>query len=187
MQKLLALDSALFRLINQRWHNDLFDWLLPVVRNSYFSIPLYLFLLIFVICNGKKNIGWWLVFAACVPILTDTVSSKLIKEHIFRLRPCNDPAMADGLRFLLSYKPQSSSFTSSHATTHFGMAVFFHATLKNFIGKWSLLFFLWAFVIVYAQVYVGVNFPGDIICGAVTGAAIGYIVAFYSNKYFSLA
>jgi len=187
MQNLLTLDKSLFRLINQQWHNPFFDWLLPLVRNSYFSLPLYLFLLLFVIINGKKNIGWWIVFAACVPILTDFVSSKLIKENIIRLRPCNDPMMAEGLRFLLSYKPQSSSFTSSHATSHFGLAMFFHSTLKNIIGKWSLLFFLWAFIIVYAQVYVGVHFPGDIICGALIGMAIGYFVSRLFNKNYSLA
>lgn len=187
MHTLIGLDKSLFRLINQRWHNDLFDAILPLVRNSYFSIPLYLFLLIFVITNGKKNVGWWIIFAACLPILTDFVSSKLIKENIWRVRPCNDPDMAQGLRFLVYHRPQSSSFTSSHATSHFGMAVFFYLTLKNIIGNWALLFFLWAFLIVYAQVYVGVHYPIDVICGGIIGSLIGYILARTFNKNYLLA
>lgn len=187
MQNIIGLDKDLFRLINQSWQNAFFDYILPLVRNSYFSIPLYLFLLLLAIVNFKKNAGWWIIFAACLPILTDFVSSKLIKENIWRVRPCNDPSMADGLRFLVNYRPKSSSFTSSHATSHFGLAVYFYMTLKNIIGKWALLFFLWALMIVYAQVYVGVHYPIDIICGGLIGSAIGYFVASTFNKNYSLA
>ena len=187
MHKIIQLDRALFKLINQTWHNELFDSIFPLIRNSIFWIPLYLFLLIFMLINFKKGVLWWAIFAACTAILTDFVSSKLIKENIIRLRPCNDPALADTMRFLLNYRPQSSSFTSSHAATHFALAVFFYLTLKNFIGKWALLFFLWAFLIVYAQVYVGVHFPLDIICGAIIGIAIGYFTGYTFNKKHLLA
>ncbi len=187
MRNIIDLDKSLFRLINQRWHNDFFDWLLPVVRHANYSVPLYVFLLLFVIVNFKKKAWPWVLFAALLPAVTDLISSKLLKGTFPRLRPCNDPEMADGLRFLLSYRPQSSSFPSSHAVTHFAMAVFFYFTLKNIIGRWALLFFLWAFIIIYAQVYVGVHFPIDVICGAFTGSIIGYILSYIFNKKFLLA
>lgn len=187
MYSIIRVDRELFKLINQTWQNSIFDQVFPLIRNSIFWIPLYLFLLLFLIINHKKNIFWWIIFAASTAILTDFVSSKLIKENIMRLRPCNDPTLADSMHFLLNYRPQSSSFTSSHAATHFALAVFFYLTLRNIIGRWALLFFLWAFLIVYAQVYVGVHFPLDVFCGAIIGTGIGYFTSCTFNKKHLLA
>ncbi len=94
--------------------------------------------------------------------------------------------MADSVRFLLNYKPISSSFTSSHATNHFGIAAFLYYSLKDIFGKWPRIFFLWAFLIGYAQVYVGVHYPGDIIAGALIGILLGYLWAKVFNKYIGL-
>ena len=187
MQTVVKLDKYLFELINNRWHNDFFDMLMPFVRNSQTWIPLYLFLLVFVILNFEKNKWWWLLFAACIPILTDFISSDLIKNNIPRLRPCNDPGMTDTFRFLLNYRPQSSSFTSSHAANHFALGAFFYFTFKNKIGKWGHLFFAWATLICYAQIYVGVHFPLDVICGALVGFTIGYFSSSLFNQKFSLS
>ena len=180
------LDKNLFERINGQWHNEFFDLCLPLVRSPQLWIPLYLFLLIFVAMNMPKNKWWWILFAAILPVVTNYVSSDIIKEHIIRLRPCNDPEMASALRFLLSYRPQSSSFTSSHATNHFGLATFFYFTLRDVFGKKALLFFVWAFIIIYAQVYVGVHYPLDVVCGGITGFTIGYFFSRVFNQKFRL-
>ena len=182
MDKLLQLDKQFFQAINGRWHNSFFDAIMPFIRNSNFWIPLYLFLLLFAIFNFKKNTCWWIFFAAGTVIISNFISSDIIKENILRLRPCNDPQLADTVRVLVTYRPQSSSFTSSHATNHFAMAAFFYFTLKQFMGKWAILFFIWASLICYAQVYVGVHFPLDIICGGLIGFVFGYLSARSFNK-----
>ncbi len=171
-------DRALLRTINARWHNPFFDWLMPFLRNADTWVPLYLFLILFVLLNYRKTGWWWVLAAAATPALADFVSSHLLKEFFFRLRPCNEPAIASWLRILpgLSF-PQSSSFTSSHATNHFAMAVFLFMTLKNQIGNLAWLFYVWAASICYAQVYVGVHYPFDVICGGIIGALLGWGVA----------
>ena len=186
MNKLFQLDKHFFQLINGKWHNDLFDTLMPYIRNSITWIPLYLFLLVFTFSNFKKNTWWWLFFAAGTVIISNFISSDLIKENFLRLRPCNDPDLSGSIRVLVTYRPQSSSFTSSHATNHFAMAAFFYFTLKKKLGNWALLFFLWAISICYAQVYVGVHFPLDVISGAVIGFVFGYLSARSFNKTYDL-
>lgn len=42
--------------------------------------------------------------------------------------------------------------------------------------------FLWAAVICYAQIYVGVHFPVDILCGTLLGCTAGYITGAIFNK-----
>jgi membrane-associated phospholipid phosphatase len=177
-------DRNLLRHINADWHNSFLDWLLPFLRNADMWAPLYLFLILFVLLNCKKNGWWWLLAAVSTSIITNYTSSNLIKENIWRLRPCNDPALAGWLRTLPGiYLPESSSFTSSHAANHFGMAIFLFLTLKNVMGKWRYLFFVWAASICYAQMYIGVHYPFDIICGAAVGSMIGFVTASVFRKF----
>jgi membrane-associated phospholipid phosphatase len=184
--QILQWDKDLFFAINNGSSNTVFDAMLPYSRISNVWIPFYLFLLAFITINYKsKSIPWILFFIATVAC-SDWISSAVIKPNFFRLRPCQDPDLAARIRILVKYCPQSSSFTSSHAVNHFGMAMFIYTTLKNEAGKWLKLVFAWAIIIIYAQVYVGVHYPGDVICGALLGMAIGYIWAWLFRRSFSL-
>jgi membrane-associated phospholipid phosphatase len=44
------------------------------------------------------------------------------------------------------------------------------------MGKWANVFFVWAFVIAYTQVYVGVHYPFDVLCGSLLGCGIGFAI-----------
>ena len=182
MQQIIHLDKELFKLINGQWTNSFFDWLAPWLRNSTLWVPLYLFLFVLLVINFKKQGFWIFVFAIITVTITDQVSSKIFKPYFGRLRPCNDPDMAAVIRYFLHYRPGNGSFTSSHAANHFGLAMFLYATLKRHFGNWMWLFFVWAFVIGYAQVYIGVHYPFDILGGAVFGCLVGYGTAFIVNR-----
>ena len=117
-----------------------------------------------------------------IAAISDIISSQIIKQTIFRLRPCRDEEVSSMIRFFVNYCPGSSSFTSSHATTHFGQATFFYLTLRH-TSKWWGLIFVWAFAIAYTQVYVGVHYPFDVFCGGLMGCLIGWAMskAFHSQ------
>ena len=182
-KQLLQFDHWLFTKINQVWINPVFDLVLPFMRQPEFWYFFYLFLLVFVLYNFGIRGCWWAVSLIMTVIISDLFSSSLIKSTIFRLRPCRDPDLADQVRILVNYCPQSSSFTSSHATNHFAAAWFIFITL-NQTGSWRWLVFIWAFIICYAQVYVGVHFPLDILGGAVIGSMIGYGMSIFFRKQF---
>jgi membrane-associated phospholipid phosphatase len=165
-------DRALFQLINKAFISDFLDSIMPFMRNSKTWYPLYLFLVGFVYVNHGPKSLWWILFFLLTPAIGDLISSSLIKETIFRLRPCNNPAM--DARFLLHYRPQSSSFTSSHATNHFAIATFVFFSLSVYSRKWLAWLFAWAILIAYAQVYVGVHYPLDVVGGAFLGFLIGF-------------
>ena len=179
-------DRKLFFFVNNGLANNFFDTVMPFLRESNFWIPLYLFLLVFILVNFGYR-GWlWILFAVCTAALCDLVSSQLIKEHIFRLRPCQNPELAHQIRILANYCPRSSSFTSSHATNHFGMAMFIVVTLSAYTKPWIRLFFVWAAIICFAQVYVGVHYPLDVVSGGLLGCGLGYIIAVFFNNYAGL-
>ena len=179
-------DHELFFKINVQWTNNFFDINFPWWREAETWMPLYLFLFLFILINfGKK--GWlWILFALLTIAITDQLSSSLFKDWFNRVRPCNDVYMLQYSRLLLNHCPSSASFTSSHATNHFGAAMFIFKTLKNYFKKWSYLFFVWAASISYGQVYVGVHYPFDVVGGALLGMMIGLLASAIYKKRIGL-
>lgn len=186
LDQIKHVDNKIFTKINSEWHNSFFDTVLPFTRQSYLWIPFYFFLLVFVPLNFRKN-GWlWCAFFLITTSLTDLTSSRLIKGTFLRLRPCQNPVIMEHIRLLTNYCPGNSSFTSSHAANHFAIAMFVFTTFKNDLSKWWSLLFVWALVISYTQVYVGIHYPGDIAGGAAIGVLIGYMTGKIFNKKIGL-
>ncbi len=174
LESILKQDLRLFFHINGQWHNAVLDVILPFVREPYVWAPLYLFLALFVTINyGWKGFFWILFFLLCFALADQ--SSLYIKQAFGRIRPCRDPIVSHYARVLVVYCPMSGSFTSNHAANHFALATFCFLTLKSAFGRYALLFFLWAAVIGYAQVYVGVHYPLDVAGGGLLGALIGLL------------
>lgn len=177
LDKLLQFDRWLMIKINHDWSNSFFDSIFPFWRHSDTWIPLYLFLFLFMIMNfGWRSLPWMLLLAVTAGIC-DQVSSSFLKDFFDRTRPCSDGSLVGHIRFLLNRCPTSGSFTSSHAVNHFGAAMFIYITMKDVFKKAGLLFFVWAGSICYGQVYVGVHYPFDVICGGILGCGIGYAMA----------
>lgn len=177
LKTLTTIDHWLFNKVNGEWHNPFLDTFLPFLRQSYLWIPLYFFLLVFAPLNFGKR-GWlWSLFFIVTASITDLISSRLIKGTVLRLRPCQNPELADSIRLIVNYCPGNSSFTSSHAANHFAVAMFIYTTFKKDVSKWWGLLFAWSFLISYTQVYVGIHFPLDVAGGAIVGCIIGYITA----------
>lgn len=185
LQSLLQLDRQLFQLINQKGSNTLFDVLMPLLRNQYTWVPVYVFLLVLVLFNFKrKEAGWWILFFLATFALTDIISSQLIKAWVQRPRPCMDIYAAESVRMLIPCS-HSYSFVSSHAANHFGIAAFIYQTFKQTAGRWAALAFILAAAVCYAQVYVGAHFPFDIMGGAFAGTLIGLLTSHHYHKQFT--
>lgn len=180
-----TVDLWLFRLINESWVHPWLDLIFAHTRETIFWFPLYTFIFLYVVLKfGKWGVLWIIAFfvvAACC----DIISTELIKSLAGRVRPCQDEALAARLRFIILNCPQNSSFTSSHATTHFAQATFFYLTLRQ-TGRWWGMAFIWAFLIAYGQVYVGVHYPFDVFCGAILGCLIGFAISRFFRKHYSV-
>ncbi|RZK53776.1 MAG: phosphatase PAP2 family protein [Pedobacter sp.] len=179
--ELLQWDTELFLKIHRGLSNDFFDWILPLVRNRFFWSPLYLFIIIFCIKQYRKTGVYIIAILLLTFALGDGISSKLIKPNVGRLRPCNEPTLSDQI---IRRVPcgRGKSFPSSHATNHFGIAVLL---ICIFYRKWRWILPLglaWAFIISFAQVYVGVHYPVDTMFGAILGACIGFFTYYIFRK-----
>lgn len=184
-EHVLYWDRHLLTLINHDGSSQVLDTVLPFLRESQFWVPFYLFMILFMTFNFGLRGWWWVLAFVLTAALADIISSHIVKETIMRIRPCRDPRLMGELIFRANYCPKSSSFTSSHATSHFALSMFIFQTLKR-LSKWWGMIFLWAFAICYTQVYVGVHYPVDVICGAILGCGIGAFMAYMYARQIGL-
>ncbi|MCW5914071.1 MAG: phosphatase PAP2 family protein [Chitinophagaceae bacterium] len=183
---ILRFDQSLFHKINGEWTNSFLDFTLPFVREPFFWAPLYIFLGLFALLNFKGKGIWWVLAFLILVMVSDFTSSSVIKEAFFRLRPCRDPEMAGQVRFIVKYCPVSSSFVSSHAVNHFAISTFIFATFRKPLSNWWALILLWAALVCYAQVYVGVHYPVDVLAGGLFGVFLGGLTATIFNRLVKL-
>lgn len=185
LQQLLHTDYQILLFVNRVMIHPVLDRLTLFMRESIFHVPLYLFLLVYVLQQfGKKGI-WWLLGAFALVSFSDLISSHFIKDYFDRPRPCRDPFLVHQIRFLAKYCGANGSFTSSHAVNHFAFAAYTYFTLRK-SSPWFKYLFIWAACIAYSQVYVGVHFPSDVVVGGLLGMLFGWIAARLANQALSL-
>ncbi len=182
MQELLHWDQSIFHLINSGWQNSFFDWLMPILRNKYTWVPLYLFIASFLCVNyGRKGII--IVLAAMLSVgISDAISSHLIKKTVQRERPCKELEEETDIHLLVNCG-SGYSFPSSHASNHFSLSVFLMITLGTMLPRVKIPLLLWATVICYAQIYVGVHYPSDVLAGSILGTLIAMVMGWLGRTW----
>ncbi len=147
---------------------------MPYARDKNCWIPLYIFIGAYVIYQFKWRSIIIIASAGITILLTDQIASSIIKPAVQRLRPCNDPAMLYQVHLLVNCG-SGFSFVSSHASNHFGIAVFLIFLLGKKFPWIAPVILLWAALICFAQVYVGLHYPLDVLVGGLIGILIGII------------
>jgi undecaprenyl-diphosphatase len=171
---LLQLDRKLFYFVNHTLSNHFFDWIMPYLRYPQFWIPMYAFILVFCLAQYKKQGIIVILLLLATFAVADFGSASIIKPMVHRLRPCNNPAIAATIIRRVDCGT-GYSFPSSHASNHFAIAVFL---IMVFRKRWPAIWFwclLWACLVCFAQMYVGVHYPIDILAGAIYGTIVGYL------------
>ena len=178
LETLNQLDQSLFL-----WLNDLnAAWLDPImlfITGKFGSIPLYAVILVFLIYKFKKDAIFILLGIGVSILLADQFASGFCKPFFERLRPCHNPEI-ESLVHLVKGCGGQFGFISSHAANTFGLATFLWILLRKEY-PWIKYMFLWAAVVSYSRIYVGVHYPADILLGGLAGSVCGYL-AFHFYK-----
>lgn len=181
LEKLIEADKDLLITIN-RWHLPWLDPIMIFLTKTWAWIPLYA-LLIYLVIKVYKNRSWIpLLGASLTIILTDGISSGLMKSFFARLRPSHEPDLAGLLHLVNGYTGGEFGFVSGHAANSFGVALFVWLILRNTYPQ-TIWLFPWAAFMSYTRLYLGVHYPGDILAGAVTGIMCAGIVFWSIKKY----
>lgn len=171
-------DESLFIGIHNFGTNDVTDAIMLLMRNALTWVPLYIFVLAFVIRMRPNKAVFFLIGTLLCFAIADFGSASILKPIFARERPCYNDELLPYLRNIIGCGGRYG-FPSSHATNHFALGAFWFYALR-YMGfskpVWNWVW-IWALLIGYAQVYVGKHYPFDILGGAALGVLIGYLVS----------
>ena len=177
LEHLEALDRSAFLAING-WHAAWADELMLLVSGKSTWIPLYVFLLFLLQRRLRwRGLAWSVPVLGLMVLCSDQGSVQLFKESVHRLRPCHEPTLSGMVHLVPEGCGGQYGFVSSHAANHSAIAFFMIGILGG-RPRWSIpALVIWAALVGYSRIYLGVHYPGDVLVGSLFGASVGIIFA----------
>lgn len=180
------IDTDILLWIQTHLRSSVNDAIIPWFRQAWFWLPVYLFFLYFMVSGYGKSGIIWCVFFLLIFAIGDSFSAQILKPIFQRVRPCNNEALLPYLYNLPVRCGVGFSFPSTHATNHSAFAVFIIFTLHRHFPKQVWLALVWALLVCFAQLYVAVHYPSDLLAGMVLGSFIGLGMGLIFNTRFDL-
>ena len=174
IEQIIQWDKELLITLNGSTSSFL-DGMIMAVTQTTTWIPLFVCLLYVVIKNNTwRNTLFIILMVALLVTLCDRFASGFCKPYFHRLRPSQEPDLADVIDLVNGYRGGLYGFISSHASNTFGMSVFFSLLFKN--KKVTPLLLLYSCLSIYSRMYLGVHYPLDILMGTIWGVFCGFFV-----------
>ena len=184
IEEILKLDSKLFLYLNNLGTSkfDIF-WISLSKIEANILMYLFLILLYFYIQKIRPKliyIFYFFIVIALMITITDQ-GANIFKDSIQRLRPCYNESIIDSLRLVKENCGGKYGFFSAHASNSFSLAIFFGLLFINRIRYIIMITVVYASLISYSRIYLGVHYPIDIIFGGFFGIFVGFVM--YSFVY----
>lgn len=172
MEELIQFDKQLLLWFNGS--DSLFlDGLVKTLTTATTWIPLYLGLFYMVLKNND-NVQKVLLVLGCAglcALLAGSLNDLFVKPWVARWRPSRDPEIAMLVDVVDGYRGGRYGFFSSHAANTFSISIFFTLLVRSKVL--SIAMILWSLLNCWTRMYLGVHFPGDILCGLLWGGIVG--------------
>ncbi|REC44669.1 phosphatase PAP2 family protein [Chryseobacterium pennipullorum] len=179
MEEIIQEDKKVFLYLNNLGDSS-FDQFWMLISSTWIWVPLYIIFFYFLYKNYQvKSLIFILIFLAIGATVSDQLAS-VFKYGVARLRPCHDPTLEHYMRIVKC--GGQYGFYSAHASNTFFLAAFLGILLKNKLKWFPYAILVWAIVVSYSRIYLGVHFPIDILVGAFVGSLLGVVFAALSKK-----
>lgn len=187
LNTILELDRQILAFFNGS--DSLFiDGIALTLTSGLTWIPLYLGLFYLVIKNNETMAQVVLIVGCAVLclFLADGLADYIVKPLVGRWRPTNDPLIKYSIDVVNNYRETKYGFFSAHAANTMSIAVFFCLLVRS--RKFTVTMLLWSLLNCWTRMYLGVHYPGDILCGLVWGVTVGVFVYYlYKHVYFKIS
>lgn len=172
LEVLKHIDQQVFLSLNGQV-NPFFDQMMYFISEKYVWIPFYIILMAFLIRRYRWKAIWILIGVIIMITLTDQISN-VLKDSVKRFRPCKDPEISHLVHIVNNYCRSSYGFVSAHAANSFALATLISLLYRKPWIIWGMT--LWAAIVSYSRIYLGVHYPGDVICGGLLGVIIAFLI-----------
>ncbi len=144
-------------------------------------IVFYLALLVVLIRSYDVRHLMLIIFMLGLAILlADQGASGICKPLVHRFRPTHEPDLEGLVDVVDGYRGGLYGFFSSHAANGFAICTFISLVIRYRWVTFSMV--LYAIFTSYSRIYLGVHYPGDILCGMIWGILCG-VLMYYLYRY----
>jgi len=183
IEELIEFDVKLFLILNNLGSST-FDFFWLLMSNKFTNICIYC-IMTYIYYNQKgKNSTFFLIFLSGILVLITDQSTNFFKFYFQRLRPCYNDSLIDLVRLVNDYCGGKYSFFSAHSSNSFALATFFSLIFYKLYKPIFFCLFLFASLISYSRIYLGVHFPLDVFFGSFFGISLGLIFYRFSYWFF---
>lgn len=172
---IIELDQQLLLMLNGS-HSLWLDNMAHILTTATTWIPMYVALMYMVIkCNDSmQQIVMVVCAAGLCALLSGTICDMFVKPTVMRWRPTHDPVIGMLVDVVNGYRGGNYGFFSSHAANTFSIAVMFSLLVRS--AALSITLISWSLLNCWTRMYLGVHYPGDILCGLLWGGVAGTLV-----------
>jgi undecaprenyl-diphosphatase len=187
LSPVLAFDIEVFRAIHLGMHREWLDPVMMVITATGLGHLQVIAALSLTKWRSTRPL-FWMIFWSWVIV---GLSSTGVKRLVPRMRPSNlidarpmlefdpKPKLRDGeivWQWLVD-SPRLGSYPSGHTTTSFAIATcIFMFTRKSRYPWVGIAAYVWAGLVGFSRIYVGVHWPTDVIGGALLGSGGGLLI-----------
>ena len=145
------------------------------ISDKYIWIPFYIILLFAIIYQyKKKSIIIILMVVGLISVVDQ--SSQAFKYGVGRYRPCRLESTHQPKPHIVNkHCGGKFSFYSAHASNSFAIAFFLGCLLTPVFRYAKRYLLIWATIVAYSRIYLGVHYPADIFFGALSGLFYGWV------------
>ncbi len=174
IEQLIEWDKSLFLFLNGL-HSPFWDEVMYYISDKYIWIPLYLLIVGYLIFKYKVKSILYILMLVGVIVLADQLSVHLFKNVFERYRPCRlESDIHQFVHIVKNHCGGKYGFISSHAANTFGLATFVYFLFRKQLRYFSIFMLVWASVVSYSRIYLGVHYTADVFFGALFGMLIGF-------------
>lgn len=176
VETLLTLDGNILLWIQE---NLRADWLSPIMV-AYTKLGglglMWILCSLALLCFKRTR---WAGAAGILALVFSLLLNNGLLKHLFsRTRPYE---VVEGLT-LLTKKATDFSFPSGHAGSSFAAATAICLMLRGIWDRARWIPVVLAFLMAFSRLYIGIHYPSDVICGALTGALCGWLAFLLINR-----
>lgn len=184
----MNINVDIFNFFNHSLQNPVFDSIMPILTNFgefEFLLLIIIAAILYAQITRRKTLKKVAIIALAALLFSDAIAF-VLKHMVHETRPFMS---LDNVRLLVR-EDDLNSFPSGHTTSTVAVVTALILNMKELSKKHYLILdivlVIFAVLIGFSRMYVGVHYPGDVLAGAVIGLIGAFTINHFKDKIFDI-
>lgn len=184
----MNINVELFNFFNHAFQNPILDSIMPIFTHFggfKFLLLILIAILLYAKISRRETLKKVTIIALAALLFSDAIAI-VLKHVVHEPRPF---MTLDNVHLLIT-EDDLNSFPSGHTTSTIAVVTAFVLNMKELVKKHYLIIdialIIFAILIPFSRMYVGVHYPGDILAGTILGLFGALIINHFKDTIFAI-